>query len=84
MRVGVRACVTSSEKLKSGGVVRRWKSMRRMVNVMTEYVSWISDMELYWILKDEEWVQPSTLHILLGGDVDDRGLSNSGRHLLKR
>jgi len=70
MRVGVRACVTSSEKLKSGGAMRRWKSMRRMVNVMTEYVSWISDMELYWILKDEDWVQPSTLEILVNEEVD--------------
>ena len=46
--------------------------MRRMVKVMTEYVSWISDMELFWLLKDEEWVQASTLNILLGGDVYDR------------
>ena len=61
--------------------------MRRMVEVMTEYVSWISDKDLFWLLKDEEWVQPSTLKLLLEneeGDVDDRGLSNRGRHLLKR
>jgi hypothetical protein len=70
MRVGVRACVTSSGRLKSGGVVRRWKSMRRMVKVMTEYVSWISDMELFWILKDEDWVQPSTLELLVNEEVD--------------
>ena len=58
--------------------------MRRMVEVMTEYVSWISDKDLFWLLKDEEWVQPSTLRILLGGDVDDRGVSNGRGNIPQR
>ena len=37
---------------------------------MTTYTGWISDMELFWILKDEDWVQPSTLEILVNEEVD--------------
>jgi hypothetical protein len=54
-----------------------------MVEVMTEYVSWISDMELFWLLKDEPWVQRSTLDILLGGDVYDRRVSDSRCHSIE-
>jgi hypothetical protein len=51
---------------------------------MTTYTSYISDKDLFWLLKDEEWVQPSTLHILLGGDVDDRGVSNGRGNIPQR
>ena len=55
--------------------------------MMTEYVSWISDKDLFWLLKDEEWVQPSTLKLLLEneeGDVDDRGVSNGRGNIPQR
>ena len=37
---------------------------------MTTITGRISDMQLYWLLKDEEWVQPSTLEILQDEEVD--------------
>jgi hypothetical protein len=54
MRVGVMACVTSSEKLKSGGVVRRWNNTRkrRMIKMIKveDKMHWIEEIE-----DCEEW-----------------------------